>query len=200
VNEHIQSMNANGVALDFGVQYATGWRGLKLGMAMKNFGTSMSFSGDNLDVSVLPPGAEPSASNRILSFSTAAFEMPSFFTLAGTYDLLRAGENSLQIKGAFQNNNFSGDNLRGGLEWNYRDMFALRGSYFGSFNGTIDPATGEETFAFDGGDDLYEGWALGAGLGTKFGAASTVGVDFAYRPVKDGLFDDTYELGVHLKF
>src|SRR5258708_1359693 len=102
VNEHIQSMTSNGIALDFGVQYTTGWRGLKFGMVMKNVGSSMSFSGDNLDVSVLPPGAEPAASNRILSFSRAAFEMPSYFTLAGSYELIRTSASALQIRGAFQ--------------------------------------------------------------------------------------------------
>ena len=198
VNEHIQSMTANGIALDFGVQYATGWRGLKLGMVMKNFGNSMSFSGDNLDVSVLPPGAEPSASNRILKFSTAAFEMPSYFTLAGSYDLYRMGANTLQIKGAFQNNNFSGDNFCGAAEWNFKNVAALRGSWFGTLTGQIDPASGNETSSFGTGDDLYKGYALGGGVTVRSGAAK-LGIDVAWRPVQQP-FDDVYEAGLRLQF
>ena len=198
VNEHVQSMAANGVALDFGVQYSTGWRGLRLGMVMKNFGSSMSFSGDNLDVSVLPPGAEPSASNRILSFSTAAFEMPSYFTLAGSYDLVHAGDNQLQIKGAFQNNNFSGDNFCGAAEWNYKSMASLRGSWFGTLTGEIDPITGNESSSFETGDDLYRGYAVGGGVQVRSGTAK-IAVDASWRPVRDP-FSDIYEVGLKLKF
>jgi hypothetical protein len=198
VNEHIENMTANGVALDFGVQYATGWNGLKFGMVMKNFGNSMTFNGDNLDVSVPPPGAEPGASNRILKFSTAAFEMPSYFTLAGSYDLYRAGENSLQIMTAFQNNNFSGDNFCGAAEWNYRNFAALRGSWFGTLSGEIDPATGNESSSFGTGDDLYRGYALGGGVTVRSGAAK-LGVDVAWRPVQQP-FDDIYEAGLRLQF
>ena len=198
VNEHVQSMTANGVALDFGVQYSTGWRGLKLGMAMKNFGSSMSFRGDNLDVSVLPPGSEPGSTNRILQFSTSAFEMPSYFSLAGAYDLFRRGGNSLQLLGAFQNNNFSGDNFSGGAELKVRDLLALRGSWFGTLSSEIDPVTGAESSSFGSGDDLYRGFALGAGFTVRSGTAK-IGVDFAYRPVQSP-FDDIYEAGVRLKF
>jgi hypothetical protein len=198
VNEHIQSMTANGVALDFGVQYATGWRGLKLGMAMKNFGSSMSFDGDNLDVSVPPPGAEPGASNRILSFSTAAFEMPSFFTLAGSFDVARSSENSLQLKGAFQNNNFSGDNFCAAAEWNYKNVAALRGSWYGTLTGQIDPTTGDESSSFGTGDDLYRGYAVGGGVQIRSGAAK-IGVDVAWRPVQEP-FTDVVEAGLRLTF
>jgi hypothetical protein len=198
VNEHVQNMSAGGVALDFGVQYSTGWRGLKLGMAMKNFGTSMSFSGDNLDVSVLPPGSEPGSTNRILQFSTSAFEMPSYFSLAGAYDLYRNGGNSLQLLGAFQNNNFSGDNFNGGAEFKLRDLLALRGSWFGTLSSEIDPVTGAESSSFGTGDDLYRGYAFGAGVTMRSGAAK-IGVDVAYRPVREP-FNDIYEAGVRLKF
>ncbi len=198
VNEHILSMTANGLALDFGVQYTTGWRGLKFGMVMKNFGSQMSFSGDNLDVSVLPPGSEPAASNRILKFSSAAFEMPSYFTLAGSYELIRTSASALQIRGAFQNNNFSGDNFCGAAEWSFKDFAALRGSWFGTLTGTIDPVTGDESSSFGTGDDLYKGYALGGGVNVRSGAAK-MGVDVAWRPVQQP-FDDIYEVGLRFKF
>jgi hypothetical protein len=198
VNEHIQSVTSNGIALDFGVQYTTGWRGLKFGMVMKNFGNSMSFSGDNLDVSVLPPGAEPAASNRILSFSSAAFEMPSYFTLAGSYELFHTPASSLQLRGAFQNNNFSGDNFCGAAEWSFKNVAALRGSWFGTLSGEIDPVTGNESSSFGTGDDLYKGYALGGGVTVRSGAAK-LGVDVAWRPVQQP-FDDVYEAGLRLQF
>ncbi len=152
---------------------------------MKNFGSQMSFSGDNLDVSVLPPGSEPAASNRILKFSSAAFEMPSYFTLAGSYELIRTSASALQIRGAFQNNNFSGDNFCGAAEWSFKDFAALRGSWFGTLTGTIDPVTGDESSSFGTGDDLYKGYALGGGVNVRSGAAK-MGVEVALSESASG--------------
>jgi len=197
-NEHVMNMTATGVAFDFGVQYTTGWHGLKFGMAMKNIGNSMAFNGEDLEISVLPPGSEPGASNRVVRFTTAQFEMPSYFTLAGTYDVARQGSNSLQLKGAFQNNNFGGDNLCAGAEWSYRDEVILRGSWFGTMSSNTDPTTGAESSSFDSGDDLYKGYALGGEVNVRTGE-SKLGVGFGWRPVR-GPFNDIYELGVRLKF
>jgi hypothetical protein len=198
VHEDVANNTANGVAFDFGVQYVTEWHGFRFGMAAKNIGTSMEFSGPGFEISGRDPSSDPNAGNRILSFSSSAFEMPSFLVLSSSANLMRTDIYRLTVLGAFQNNNFSGDQIRGGLEWMYRDLFALRGSYFGTFNGTID-ATGDETIKFDAGDDLYSGFALGAGVGTRFGDTGHVGVDVAWRPVRDQ-FDDVVELALKLDF
>lgn len=197
VSEKILSMSATGLAADFGVQYDTGWKGLKFGMVMKNFGTSMHYDGDNLDVNVQSPGQEPSASNRTLRFSSSNFEMPSYFTLAATYNAWQRGPSRVQVLGSFQNNNFGGDSFTGGAEWTYRDMFALRGSWFGTVNTSTD-LLGDTSTSFDGGDDLYSGFAFGAG--GKINAGGTkIGVDVTVRPIRN-YFDDTVEMGLRLKF
>jgi hypothetical protein len=200
VSENIVDNSASGMAFDFGVQYITDWHGFRLGMVMKNYGTSMSFAGPGFDLSVQDPAADPNASPKVMTSSSANFEMPSYFTLCTSYNLQQSSVQQTTVLAAFQNNNFSGDNLRGGLEWTYRNMLALRGSYYGSFNGTVDVTTGEETFKFGSGDDLYSGWALGAGVKTKFGSESKIGVDVAWKPVKSGTFDDIFEMGVNLHF
>jgi len=198
VSEHVLDNAATGLAFDFGVQYDTGWRGLKMGMVMKNFGPSMEFNGPSFDVPVLVPGSDPTSSNRIVRFSTAPFELPSYFTLAATYDLWRQGHTSFQVLGAFQNNNFGGDNFAGGAEWNYREMLALRGSWYGTLSTATDPASGVESSTFSSGDDVYAGYALGAGIVVPAGG-SKVGVDLAWKPVR-AYFDDTVEIGLHMKF
>lgn len=198
VSERILSMSANGIAADLGVQYDTGWRGLKFGMVMKNFGTSMSYTGDNLDVNAQPPGSDPSAANRTLRFSSANFEMPSYFTLAASYNAWQQGHSRVQLLSSFQNNNFGGDSFTGAAEWVYRDMFSLRGSYFGTASTTTDAATGDTSTGFDGGDDLYTGLAFGAGAKINAGG-SKIGVDLTIRPVRN-FFDDTVEMGLRFKF
>jgi hypothetical protein len=185
VNESIASARASGVAFDFGLQYATGWNGLQLGIVMKNFGTNMEYEG-------------PDSDNRTFRSTAAAFEMPSFFTLSATYNLLNANQQRLAILGAFQNNNFAFDDVTGGLEWTYREDYALRASYFASF-GSVENESGDEEIDFDGGNDLYDGFALGAGAKFRAGDAGKIGVDVSWRPVTD-FFDDVVEVGFRMSF
>ena len=198
VNESIQSSSANGVAFDFGVQYVTGWNGLKLGMSMKNFGNSMRYSGSDFEMSVPLPDADPNSANRTLSTSSSSFEMPSYFNLSASYNLMSSSDYRLLALGAFQNNNFVGDNVTGGLEWDFKDTFALRASYMGSIQQTLDLATGDEEISFTSGDDLYTGLAFGAGAKVGLGDAK-LAVDVSYRPVED-FFDDVVEVGLRLQF
>lgn len=198
VNEHIANMTASGVAADFGVQYHTEWHGMVLAMTVKNIGTTMSYNGDDLEASVIPPGAEPNSAPRVVRFTTANFEMPSYFTLSSSGDAYRQGGMALRWMGSFQSNNFGGDNFNAGAEWLYHDQFALRGSWFGTFTTVSDALSGDSSTSFKSGDDLYSGYALGAGLNVKTGA-SKLGIDFAWRPVRE-FFDDTFEVGVRARF
>jgi len=199
VNESIRNARASGLAFDFGVIYETGWNSLNLGMAMKNFGGAMRFEGEDFETNLLPPDADPSSSNRTFRSTSSEFEMPSYFTLSATYDLMADSRQSVRALGAFQNNNFVGDNLCAGLEWAYRDQFALRGSYVGSITSKFDAVTGNESIGFDSGDDLYAGFALGAMAAVRAGE-SEVEVDVSWRPTKNDLFDDVLEFGVKVHF
>ena len=197
-NETISSITANGLAFDFGVQYRTGWRGLQFGMAMKNFGNSMSFNGQNLEFPAQTTGSEPGSANRVVRLTTATFEMPSYFTLSGGYDAWRQGNTALRLLGSFQNNNFGGDNLASAAEWVYRNNYALRGSWYGSLTTSADIVNGTDKTTLTSGDDLYQGFALGGSAMVKSGAA-TMGVDVAWKPARQ-FFDDTYEVALRLKF
>jgi hypothetical protein len=158
----------------------------------------MTFEGENFEASFPPPDSDPTAANRTFRTTSSSFEMPSYFTLAATYDVMAATDYRLAALGGFQNNNFVGDNVHGGLEWSWRNTFALRGSWFGSITSNTDPLTGEDSGDFDSGDDLYSGFALGAGANVSTGGAK-LAVDVAYRPVRD-FFDDIIEVGLKLSF
>jgi hypothetical protein len=199
VTERVIDNQASGVSFDFGVQYLAGWHGMKLGMVMKNFGTSMHFDGPGFEINTLAPGSDPTAANRTFRSTSATFEMPSYFTLAGTYDVLSDANQKFTFLASFQNNNFEGDNLAGGLEWSYKNMFALRGSWYGSIVNNTDPNSGTDTNStLKSGDDLYSGYALGAGAKVKSGGTN-LGVDVVWKPVRN-FFDDTVEVGLKLAF
>src|SRR5438132_297958 len=133
VHEEVANTVPSGVAFDFGVQYATEWHGFRFGIAAKNIGNSMEFSGPGFEIAAHDPGSDPNANPRAVSFSSAHFEMPSYLALSTSAEVAHTSASKLVTLAAYQNNNFSGDQLRGGVEWSYRDLVALRGSYFGTF-------------------------------------------------------------------
>lgn len=198
INEDIQSVTARGLAFDFGVQYLTDWRGLRFGLAMKNIGPSMEFRGENLNSAHQYGNADPTANPRILTATTASFELPSYFSLGVNYDAYDHANQRLVVLGAYQNNNFVGDNVCAGAEWRYREQFAVRGSYFGSIRQTTDALSGDESIDFTKGDDLYAGWAIGAGASVKSNDA-LLGIDVTWRGVRE-FFDDVFEVGLKLTF
>ncbi len=200
VSERIITMSATGVAFDFGVQYLTGWHGLKLGMVMKNFGPGMTFSGPGAEASILAPGQDPTAAPRIFTSETAAFDLPSYFTMGASGNVYSTPAARVTLLGALQNNNYQGNAVRAGVECGYRDLVTVRGSYYGSFVGRTDPITALDQSKFMGGDDLYTGFAAGVGLKVRTGDTGHMGVDFTWRPVRAGLFDDIIDVGVSLAF
>ena len=60
-------------------------------------------------------------------------------------------------------------------------------------------ATGESNVILRGGDDLYAGYALGAGVNLKLGQTTKANLDIAWRGVRN-YFDDTLEFGIRLGF
>ncbi len=185
VNETVANARAKGVAFDFGFQYDTGYNGLVFGFVMKNFGSSMSFSGSDFEVNVPIPDAEPGSSQRTLSSTAAAFEMPSYFQMGVSYDLMRQEQSQLKVLGTFMSNNFTPDEFRGGAEYTYKNQFALRAGY------------GRRVSTADG--DVYNGFSWGAGVNVGLGHASRLRFDYANRMVHD-YFDDTHEFSVGLSF
>jgi hypothetical protein len=185
VNEKVANASARGLAFDFGFQYDTGYNGLVFGFVMKNFGTSMQFTGSDFEFNVPIPDAEPGATNRTVTTTAAPFEMPSYFQMGVTYDLMKQEQNHFKVLGTFLSNNFTPDEFRGGAEYTYKDQFALRAGY------------GRRVSSQDG--DVYNGFSWGGGLNLGLGGATKMRFDYSNRMVKN-FFDDTHEFAVGLSF
>ena len=197
VNEQILSAAARGMSFDFGVQYLTGWHGLRFGMAMKNFGPNMRFQGADFEFNQQLSGTNPQSNPRTSESISSEFELPSYFSIGANYDLMNSPEYQLAVMGSFQNNNFQGDGYCGAMEWRWKRGLLMRGSYFGTQTASSF-AGGEATTAFVAGDDVYDGYALGIGSWLMTGT-TRVGVDVSWRSVTE-LFDDHLEVGITLGF
>ena len=180
VAEKILQETAAGMAFDFGFQYETGFQGLMLGMAMKNFGPSMEFNGADFDQNIVLPGDDPQSGPRTVGSGSAKFELPSYFQLGMSYPVLR-GANSVMVHGLYQNNSYAVDDGRLGAEWMYRKDAALRLGY-----------------KFSGNDEDLFGLTYGAGVRVGLGSAS-MWVDYAGQQVSE-FFDDVHHVSLSLTF
>ncbi len=132
INESLADISASGISIDAGVQYVTGSEKyperFKFGICLRNVGSPMRFGGQGLNVQGLnPDGTQPYQ----LSYSQkgARFELPSQLNIGGTFDILPEEKMRLTAVGNFTSNAFSRDEIGGGLEFSFNNIFILRGGY-----------------------------------------------------------------------
>lgn len=163
--ESIQGANATAGALDLGIQYHQlgGISGLSLGVALKNIGTKLQYTGSGMLVQAQDAG---SAVTDFRELPTASHNLPATVELGLVYQYNIAESSTLMAAGNFQNENFGSDGFKFGLEYLYSDFVALRGGYL--YNQNVDSEA--QLFSF----------TAGLGLMTKVGNTN-LGFDYAYR-------------------
>ncbi len=180
ISEAVLQTNATGVSFDFGFQYETGVRGIRVGAAMQNFGPGTSFSGSEFDRNLLLPEDDPQSANRTLSASSSSAELPSLFSGSFSYPVLQ-GVNELTLHGTYQSNSFNVDEFRVGAEFGWRKDFSLRLGY---------KLTSSDSELF--------GLTYGFGVSLPMGETK-LQLDYAGQPVSE-FFDDVQHLGLTFRF
>ncbi|MBA7519184.1 hypothetical protein ES705_11259 [subsurface metagenome] len=80
VQQMIMDMSASGLAVDFGIIYNTGFKGLKIAAAMSNFGGDIRFAGRQLDIVNDPYPDNPAEYEGIpVTLKTTAAPLPLMF-------------------------------------------------------------------------------------------------------------------------
>ncbi len=185
VSESTSDVSAMGFALDAGVQYVTGDEdNFKFGISLRNVGSRMTFSGEGLATQ----GPSPNGGNYELTFDQRAegFELPSVLNIGMSYDFYVAEKHRITVLGNFAGNSFSRDQIGGGVEYSFNEMFALRAGYKAEMGSIQD---------FEA--SIYNGISAGASIdvplnkdkkGTRFG------IDYAYRQTK--LWSGTHNFSI----
>lgn len=200
INQNIQNLSATGVAFDAGVSYTTrlGSRdkdrnkdNLQFGIALKNVGPPMQFSGDGLGVRGSIPGSDRSLT---LEYRAAQYEMPSSLHIGATYHWRDVKLNH-QVSGAvnFTSNSFTRDLMNFGLEYSFKNFFMVRGGYvlqMGSSGENNDVATSALT-------GPTAGATVNVPLAKKGSEKkSTLGIDYSFRASNP--FAGVHSIGVRL--
>ncbi len=187
ISEAINDVKSQGVVVDAGIQYITGFNeakdDLKFGIALRNVGTPMKFDGEGLAFR-----NDNAASNiSVLQQQRAErFEMPSLVAIGVSYDIKLKEEHRLTPALSFTANSFIRDQIGLGVEYGFRQLLMVRAGY--TFdkkdrNAIVD----EEISALIG---LSAGVSVQVPLGKS---GKTFGIDYGYRATDT--FDGTHTIG-----
>lgn len=125
ISESIADNRAQGVALDAGIQYLTGDNeNIHFGIALRNIGPTMKFSGDGLSFR-----GNPNNTDILMTVEQRSvyFQLPALLNIGAAYDFLINDNHTITLAGSFTSNSFGKDVFAGGLEYNFNDYLMLRG-------------------------------------------------------------------------
>lgn len=133
INTGLANAGATGIAFDAGIRYVTGEREhFKFGIALKNIGSKMNFSGDGLTQQSLINGLSYTTSQR-----TEKYEMPSTLNIGVSYDyhfgeMISSEDEPYKAMhrvtgmGGFLANSFGNDHYQFGVEYAFKEMVMAR--------------------------------------------------------------------------
>lgn len=197
VNEALSNIRASAVGFDAGVQYTNGKRdNLHIGIALRNIGTNLRFSGDGFNFN----GSTPDFSKELtVSSRSEKFALPSQLNIGVAYDFYldeeKAKENEMPKHRftpmfSFISNAFNSDWLGLGAEYSFQEKFMLRAAY----------RYEKDNFDKTTSTTVYSGLSAGLTLQTKINKnenASTVALDYAFKPTR--IANGVHTLGVRLQ-
>lgn len=163
IHENIHKATASAVSFDFGIQYQTPFKGLSMGLAFKNFGTSLSFDGSGFEQMDQPPDANPDAKPKPTRRKTRSDDLPTYVQFGVSYQVWQNEMNMISVQPSFRSNSFSGDEITVGVEYAFQKQFFLRAGYMGSDQ-----------------DDYLHDFTMGAGV--KLG---NFALDYSYGNVSE---------------
>jgi len=164
VSERIWHEKTTTVAVDIGTLYHTGFRSLRIGAAITNFGPSMQMDGSDLIIYYDADESISGNNDRIMGkLMTDEWPLPLNMQFGLAYDLIDKSNARLTIAvDAFHPINNS-ESINVGSELLLLNMLFVRAGY---------QAIGQE--------DTEEGLTLGVGIRYKMFGQSNIKVDYAY--------------------
>ncbi len=119
VREQWDDVSAGGIAVDMGTLYDTGFKTLRIGMAIQHFGGELTPDGEFTTYN--------SGQDSLMAYES--YSMPMTFKLGMAMDVINRGPHFLtvEVDGIHPSDNV--EQLGIGTEYWYNNMFALRGGY-----------------------------------------------------------------------
>ena len=173
INESIMETNANGLAVDMGVQYTHVSLPLNIGIVLRNLGPKMQFGGTNLEQIHQPENSEAGALDESFSIIAQSFDLPAVLDIALTYSPIPG----LDLHGNFSNQSFGFNQYHAGGEYSV-NLGLIEAWVGGGLNGYI---VEDDTEGWD--EDITKnnfGVSLGGGFSLPLSTLN-LGVDYGIK-------------------
>lgn len=194
IQEIIYDASSSMMAIDIGATYFTGFKSLRIGMAIRNFGSDGQFTGGTIlqeNITYYEDGQQPIK----FSYVTEPYPLPLNFNVGVAYDILEDPDNFLTVSGEFQNPSDGAENMRIGAEYKLMNMAALRLGYIFDFDMLNEMLFGERELGTYTTEEKIEGLTAGVGFKTDMSGFG-VGIDYAFTGM--GLLGDSFMNGHRL--
>jgi len=194
VTEKTANVSARGVCFDAGIQYIAGKNDqIKFGIALKNVGPRMKFSGDGLSFKTPVPASTNGSNVMTVEHRSASFELPSLLNIGAGYDFYLKKDSAsmkthrITAMGTYTSNSFSKDEYKLGLEYGWKNMLMVRAGY------TYEKGL----WSKDERTTVFTGPSAGFTVEIPFGKnKSTFGLDYSYRATNP--FNGTHSFGARV--
>ena len=170
ITQSIYNESASALAVDIGTNLNTGYKGIKVGMALSNFGTKMTLDGRDLQKSYDPNPNNATNVGVASNLKTEAWELPLNFRVGIGWELMGKGDvlvydqtHSIKVGVDANHPNDGPENASIGIEYKWQNLIALRSGYY--FN-----------------DDVRK-LSLGFGLNWEIPQSFVIGVDYAFADI-----------------
>jgi len=193
ISESIADASATGIALDAGVQYITGDKDqIKFGVALKNIGPTMKFTGDGLSFRAVIPTHGNDNDLFTVDTRSETFEMPATLRIGASYDFLIGDMHRITLAGNFTSNSFTKDQFTLGLEYALKPYFAIRAGYTYQ-DGIFSSSVADRGTVFTG---LNAGFSVFVPFNKE--KETGIGIDYSYRSTNP--YSGTHCVGLKLNF
>jgi hypothetical protein len=183
VYEKMAQVSASAIAFNLGVQYhgIGGIDGLSVGATINNIGSTLTFDGAGLQREA--DVYDALVKQTIIKIQASEDPLPSTIQIGLGYQIPIESRDQVNISSVFQNNDYSDDAYKFGVEYIYNELILLRGGI------VITPRSN--------GTDYIFGPSGGIGICTTF-AKLNVQFDYAYQ--KTEWFSGTNVFTIALNF
>lgn len=202
VEEKLENEKATAWAVDIGTVYKTGFRSLRMGISIRNFGPELKFSGtyqdyDNGSWVIDDRTGEPEQKEYL------PYHMPMTFKVSLAYDLLEQENNFLTIASDLVHPNDNVERLNLGIEWRLYKILALRTGYIGPlgilgrYSDEVEDESTADEVAYET-SNYAQNFSAGVGFNLDLKGFGTVNIDYAYTDY--GVLDWVHRASMSINF
>ncbi len=181
ISQRIWSESGSAMAVDVGVFYYTGVKGLKLGASISNFGSKIQLHGRQL-TTIVDPDKKVANFDRVpVDYKVGSYPLPLLFRFGLSYDRSLGKFGDILVALDVNHPSNATESISLGMEYGFGKMFYLRGGYQNLFE-----------------KDSINGLTLGGGIDYFFKGRMGIRIDYAWSDW--GILDSSQRFSLGLVF